>query len=85
VAEVLVGAGAEVDAVTVGGFTALHTACHYGHIKVAKVLVKGGASVTKVAANGNTPIKEASSEGHQKVVTYLTTWLTRCSPRNPRL
>ena len=54
--ELLVNAGADVDAVDYTNMTPLHVASMYGQSDVARVLIKAGANVNAQDRDGDTPI-----------------------------
>eukprot|EP01114_Cavostelium_apophysatum_P013042 TRINITY_DN3074_c0_g1_i1.p1 TRINITY_DN3074_c0_g1~~TRINITY_DN3074_c0_g1_i1.p1 ORF type:complete len:1759 (-),score=507.44 TRINITY_DN3074_c0_g1_i1:20-5296(-) len=45
-----------IDARDANGWTALHNACHFGHLKVIGALLQYGAEVNAVNGNGGTPL-----------------------------
>lgn len=63
--------GANVDAATKKGNTALHIASLAGQEEVVKLLVQHGASVNVQSQNGFTPLYMAAQENHDNVVRYL--------------
>jgi len=68
----LLESGADKDAKTRDGYTALMLASRAGHIETVKVLVEGGASVNAVLPeDGATAIMFAIQEGHDDIVKYL--------------
>jgi ankyrin repeat protein len=72
-AERLVNAGAAINAVSADGWTALHLAAFFGHIKVAELLLAHGADVTARSTNdtGNTPLHAALAANQQLVAGLL--------------
>jgi ankyrin repeat protein len=72
VAEILVLAGANVNATDVDGHTALHCACEKNHSSVAKVLLCAGAKVNaKGGLSGWTALHLASQNNHSSVAKVL--------------
>ena len=53
--ELLIGRGADVNAVGRDGGTALHAAAFLGHEKAVDVLVRNGAKVNAANKRGSTP------------------------------
>ena len=65
VVKVLIQNGADVNAVAVNKWTALHFAAENGHVDVAKVLIQNGADVNAVHKDKRTALHiAAGSEGH---------------------
>ena len=58
--ELLIGRGADVNAVGRDGGTALHAAAFLGHEKVVDVLVRNGANVNATNKRGDTPLDAAT-------------------------
>ncbi len=72
VARVLLDHGANVSAVSDGGFTALHDSATRGDHAISKMLVKAGADLEAVAAAGGyTPLQVAATRGHAEVMSVL--------------
>ena len=71
VVEVLIDAGADIDAKINGGRTPLHVACLYGELAIVKVLVKAGADVCATDDKGTTCLMSALGSGHTETVRYL--------------
>jgi len=72
----LVAAGAKLDLVTSGGWSALHFASYEGHARIARLLLDGkykgkGADINLQASGGWTALIRASSHGHDAVVRLL--------------
>lgn len=67
----LLGAGAAVNAKTTHGDTALIQAAYNGHLAVAQSLVKAGASLTAKNKDGDTPYSAAVWAKHHDVASYL--------------
>lgn len=70
--EVLLGAGANVDAVDKNDNTACHYAAGYGSKEALKKLVDSGASCTKKNKDGNTPLEVSRMNKQQDVESILT-------------
>jgi ankyrin repeat protein len=73
VADALLRAGADVDAVDADGETLLHIACCFGHIALVRMLVEhGGADVNrKNTITGQTPLHWSSVFGYTAVAQLL--------------
>jgi hypothetical protein len=71
-ANILINAGASIDAVTAdNSTTALMLAAKKGYQAVVEVLLRGGADINARDKSGFTALMWASSEGHAHVVTQL--------------
>lgn len=72
-AELLIQAGADVDAVTKRGNTPLHLTSLYGHYDAAEALAHGGAGIDAVDNDGRTPLHNAAccENSHAAKVTSL--------------
>lgn len=53
------------------GRTALHFACHYGHLRVVSLLIELGATVDTENFYGETPLHSACAKGHGQVAELL--------------
>src|SRR3989338_5878505 len=71
IVEILVKAGADLEAVDHHGGTSLLVACESGHPSVVEILLKAGANIEAVDPAGNTPLSIASAYGHASVVEIL--------------
>ena len=71
VLEVLLRAGAPVDALNGEGQTCLHVACHMGLLPAVQVLLAAGASTALPDASGGTPLHIACFRNHMDVVRAL--------------
>ena len=49
------------------GWTPLHEACNYGHLKVAALLLQYHANVNVRGMDGDTPLHDAAINGHLEV------------------
>lgn len=70
VAQLLLDAGASVDAAAEDGFTALMEACTYGHSALVELLLQHGACIAH-AARDSTALILAALYGHLQVVELL--------------
>ena len=71
VVEVLIDAGADIDAKTSDACTPFHYACEDGKLTILKMLLKAGANVCATYNDGDTCLKAASGNGHTETVRYL--------------
>jgi protein-serine/threonine kinase len=69
--ELLLDAGAELEACTHAGLTALHIASQRGHSSVVSLLLDWGAEACCEAKDGNLPIHLAAANGHADIVAVL--------------
>jgi hypothetical protein len=72
----LVAAGAKLDLVDSGGWSALHYASYSGHVRMVKLLLDGkyevkGAGINLQRGGGETPLILASMYGREAVVRLL--------------
>lgn len=71
-AEILVEAGANVEAVTrIGDHRPLHVAARHGHADVSSLLLEAGASVQARTTNGTLPLHFAAGSGSAPTVQTL--------------
>jgi len=71
VVELLLAAGADVDAKNNYGWTALHYAAAYGHADVVELLLEAGADIKAKNNSGGTALHYAAAYGHADVVELL--------------
>jgi len=69
--ELLLAAGADVNAKSNYGDTALHYAARGGHVDVVELLLEAGADVNAKNKNGRTALFWASFKGHAAVVELM--------------
>ena len=69
--EMLLSAGADVNARNGYGNTALNYASYYGHTKTIEMLLSKGADVNARDDSGNTALHRASDNGHIEIVRLL--------------
>ena len=75
--QILLGHGADPNARTDDGSTALHFASEYGNAEIARVLIEHGADVEVKDDEGKTPLVLASEGGHEKIIELLLEHLTK--------
>ncbi|CAK4033478.1 DASH complex subunit ask1 [Lecanosticta acicola] len=66
--EILVDAGADVNAKSKTGRTPLCEASIEGHEKIVRILIEAGVDVNAKSKTGRIPLCEASERGHEKIV-----------------
>ena len=71
VLQVLIDAGADIDAQSIVGYSSLHYACESGELDVVKMLVRAGAGVRATDDEGFTCLHFAVCHGHTDIVRYL--------------
>lgn len=54
------------------GFTALHYACYFGHLRMAKLLLWHGADVNETDGEGRTVLHNASRQGYKEIATLVS-------------
>jgi ankyrin repeat protein len=69
--EVLVGAGADVNAKQHGGFSVLHTPAHRGDLPMAELFLRHGADASATNDEGKTPVDVAREQGHSELAARL--------------
>ena len=77
VVEVLLEAGASVDARQSGGWTALHSAAHNGDVASARMLLAAGADATAVNDEGVSVLAMAEAGGDVALVAAIRDALER--------
>ena len=80
VAQLLLDAGASVDAAAADGFTALMEACTAGRLELVDLLLEHGASISHATPSGRTAVILASLYGHTEVVELLLNHHADCRP-----
>jgi uncharacterized protein len=71
IAEALIDAGANVNAVQQGGWTPLHAAALHGDAEMVSRLLSAGADKRSATDDGTTPADLAASSGHAAVAAQL--------------
>ena len=74
IANLLLQAGATVDAVNNGGGTALHNAAYWGKIQVVEALLNAGADKALKNKAGDTALDVAQARNHTAIVKLLRDW-----------
>ena len=69
--ELLRDHGANTQATSMQGGTALHLAAWKGHMEVARTLIASGVDVNARDHDGNTPLSIADYYGHSNLVRFL--------------
>jgi ankyrin repeat protein len=70
--QILLAAGATINAATKEGSTPLWTAAHQGHITASKVLIEAGGDVNRADDDGFTPLYlAAANNGHDVICRML--------------
>jgi hypothetical protein len=82
--ELLLAAGAKIDAQDNEGNTTLMTAARYGLIKVVKTLLKAGADINACNKEGNTPLMIACYSKQPEAVSLLLKEGANTEVRNKR-
>jgi ankyrin repeat protein len=67
----LINNGADVNASSNNGDTALMWASRFGHIDIARLLIDNSADVNAKDDNGRTALKYASNNGHTDIIELL--------------
>jgi ankyrin repeat protein len=70
--QLLLDHGADIDAKTRHGWTALHLASGGGHFHIAQILVERGADVFVRNPSGRTPGQEATANGNHMIAEFLS-------------
>ena len=71
VMRLLIDAGADCNATTVDGTTALHLAAEEGHVEVVELLIQTGAEKNAATWSGKAALHFAAEDGHLEVVRLL--------------
>jgi ankyrin repeat protein len=79
----LIAAGANIDASSADGTTALHWAAHRGDRELVRLLLEHGADATSKNDYGVTPISAAAVEGDYEIVAMLLDAGADVDSRNP--
>lgn len=71
IVQILINAGADVDATNSNGWTALMIAIELGRELVAKTLIDNGANVNAITSGGTTPLMVASGKNQDRLIQML--------------
>lgn len=71
IVKLLLGRGADVDAIQNGGFTPLHSAAANGNAELVSVLLDFGADRTRTTDDGRTAQALANERGHAETARLL--------------
>ncbi|MBU0728738.1 MAG: ankyrin repeat domain-containing protein [Proteobacteria bacterium] len=71
IVQILIAQGADPDAVTESGWTALHTAALMGNLETAQVLIDHGATLNIANDLGHRPIDLARAHKRQSMISLL--------------
>jgi len=82
IAELLLAAGADVNAVQADGYTPLHEAAQNGDQHMAERLVAAGANMHARLDDGSTPAESARKAGHGALASWLD-GLASAHPADP--
>lgn len=80
VVQLLLGYGADIDAVDEYGRTPLHYAVQNNHIEVVRQLVEGGAMTTIADVNGRNPMHLAAASGSQEMMQMMQMMIMMTPP-----
>ena len=69
----LLAAGADIEARSATGWTALHVAAGFSRALVVAILVRHGANVNTADIDGDSPLITAAAMGHTDTVHQLLT------------
>lgn len=69
--EVLVRAGADVNAKQHGGFSVLHTPARHGGLAMAELFLRHGADASATNDEAKTPVDVAREQGHSELAARL--------------
>jgi ankyrin repeat protein len=72
IVDLLLGHGADPNAVDANGWTPLNIAAHAGHLDLVRRLLDAGADATIANHDGQTPLRVARQQGHDAVVALLS-------------
>lgn len=70
--DILLQAGAEINARNEDGYTALHHAVSQRHLPAVQRLVEFGASLDAVSDDGFTPLQEAKMHKYDEILAFLS-------------
>jgi uncharacterized protein len=71
IVEMIIAAGADIDAPDAHGWTPVNLAAHEGVIEIVELLIARGADVNRPASNGDMPLATALKEGNAEVAALL--------------
>ena len=71
--EVLVAAGADINASDNDGYTPLHYAAMFGRTDLCKILFEAGSSAHLLDNDGASPYMYARNRGHEGTAQFLKT------------
>lgn len=69
--QLMLNNGADVDAIDIGGYTALTIAAEMGQESAARILLENGADVNLARRNGYTALHLASEQGDESIAALL--------------
>ncbi|KAI5474195.1 26S proteasome non-ATPase regulatory subunit 10, partial [Pseudohyphozyma bogoriensis] len=85
VVQLLVGAGADVNAVNAKGMTALHYAASKGHVSVGRLLISKGADINTRDRANQLALHRAATTGALPFVHLILASTSPSRPTAPRL
>jgi len=71
IVKLLLSFKADIEALTDGGWTPLHIACHQGSYEIAKYLIENNANINAITNHRMTPLHFASYFDHPDIVQLL--------------
>ena len=74
VVQVLINAGADIEAKGFDGSSPLHCVCEVGELEIAKMLVEAGADVCVVDDSSETSLIRSARDGYTEIVRYLASF-----------
>ena len=73
--QLLISAGADVNAVQQGGFRPIHAAAQHGNVDILRLLIAAGADTQAPSNDNKTALQYAASAHHSAAVTLLNQYV----------